>query len=102
MKSMVLITASECNKCNYVKSHVDCSKVEVLDRESPEAMAIMVMYGVYDKDLHLPIFISDKYNDDAEIIAGKSLEIIERIKFYSALEKTIENNKETLEELSKC
>lgn len=102
MNTMVLITASECKKCEYVKKHVDCKHVDVLDRNSTDAIALMAVHGIYDKDLHLPVFISDKYDDEPEIIAGHGLQIIERIKFYNAIEQTMKDNEEALKMLSKC
>jgi len=77
---VTLITAPDCQKCNYVKSHVDCSRIEVLDRSSTKATVLMAYHEILDKDLHLPVLIYDDLDGETQIIAGKSVEIVKKIK----------------------
>jgi hypothetical protein len=77
----ILITAPECKKCNYVKAHVDCSKIKVLDRSEVDAMAYMTYFGIYDDALiHLPVLIVDADDDETEIIHGNGVKIVKKIK----------------------
>lgn len=77
----ILITAPECSKCNYVKSHVDCTGIKVLDRSDSEAMAYMTYFGIYDDALiHLPVLIVDADDDETQILHGNGIKIVKKIK----------------------
>ncbi len=77
---VVLITAPDCQKCNYVKSHVDCSQITVYDRSDKKAMALMAFNDILTKDLHLPILIYDDLDGETQIIAGNGVKIVEKIR----------------------
>ena len=77
---VVLITAPDCQKCNYVKSHIDCSQITVYDRSDKKAMALMAFHDILTKDLHLPILIYDDLDGETQIIAGNGVKIVDKIK----------------------
>lgn len=77
---VVLITAPDCQKCNYVKSHIPCSEITVYDRSDKKAMALMAFHEILNKDLHLPILIYDDLDGETQIIAGNGVKIVEKLK----------------------
>lgn len=76
----VLITATDCQKCNYVKSHIDCSQIIVYDRSDKKAIALMAFHEILNKDLHLPILIYDDLDGETQIIAGNGTKIVNKIR----------------------